>query len=449
MTVHRTTHPASLASATRRALLGSLFISAAALGVAGPAAAQPAGERRITLEQQTGVAVTIYNANLAMVRDQRRIRFEKGRNLLAFIDVSGQLRPETAILSAAKGVAFTLVEQNFNFDIMSRQTLLAKSVGRTIRVVKTNYKTGEETVVEAKVLSVAKGVVLQIGDRIYTGLPGRPVFDKIPDNLRARPTLVIDLHSAAARIADVALTYLSRGLSWRADYVAELNDEETSLDLNGWVTLSNRSGTTYKDAKLQLVAGDVNQVRQRLRDRRDFMFRGGARRPPPTDMARQALGDYHLYTLARPTTIAQNQTKQVALMRAPGVRVAKEYRVSGATSYYRSRYGLPIKTKAAVWLVIKNAKDSGLGLPLPKGIVRVYKRDKSGKATFVGEDRIGHTAEGETMRLQMGRAFGVSSERLQTDYARLTSKLYEFAYRVVLRNAKPTPVIRDGSDSAE
>lgn len=404
-----------------------------------PAAAE--SENRVTLKDQTSVALTIYNRDLALIKERRTVTLKKGRNLIAFIDVSGRMRPETAILRATTPGLIELIEQNFNFDIMSRQKLLEKSVGRFVRIIKVHPTTGVETVLKAKVLSASKGIVLQIGDRIETGFPGRIVFDKIPPNMRARPTLVVELEAGKAGPVTLDLSYLSRGLSWRADYVGELNATDDRLQLNGWVTLINRSGTSYRKANLQLVAGDLNIVRGGMEAGRSA--RSGLRRYAKSrqQFRRQAFFDYHLYSLQRPTTVAQNQVKQVALMNVANIPVVKEYWLTGGR-YYRRRTLGEIKLGVNVWLRFMNDKASKLGLPLPKGIVRIYKKDDRGKALFIGEDRIGHTPEGVAVRLRMGRAFDVTGSRKQTDYVRsgFNRRTYESAHRITLRNAKDKPV---------
>ncbi len=419
-------------------------VAAAALiaVVAAPLAhANAADEHRVTLNDQTALAVTIYNNNLAMIRDYRRVKLRLGLNHLAFIDVSGQMRPETAILTSSDNVAFNLLEQDFNYDLLTPRKLLEKSVGKEVTIVRTNPRTKEEERLRAKVLSTNGGAVFEIDGKIYTGHLGRLVFDRVPENLRARPTLVVTLSSKATVNAPLELTYLTRGLSWRADYVAVLNETENKLNLNGWVTLNNRSGTTYRNARLQLVAGDVAQVARRpmatMRLRREAMKAG-----VDQSMRREALFDYHVYTLQRPTTIAHNQQKQVALLKASNVSVVKEYRLQGSTSYYRYRYSSIRPAKADVWLIFNNTKKANLGLPLPKGTIRAYKKDAAGKAVFIGEANIGHTAEGETVRLRVGKAFDVSGERVQTDYKKegLARYTYETAYKITLRNAKRTPV---------
>src|SRR5687767_1144819 len=313
---------------------------AVALALAGNAHAQ-LKELPSTLADQQSVAVTIYNENLALVKDVRRVLLGAGANRLALREVSAQMRPETAALrSLTHPGGLTLIEQNFDFDLLTPAKLLEKYVGRTVRVVRTHPTTGAETFETATVLSANSGVVLKIGDRVETGMPARIVYDSVPANLRDRPTLVTELQSARAGAQTLELSYLSGGLSWKADYVAELNASDGALDLNGWVTLTNQSGTAYPNARLQLVAGDVNRVRDemRLAAKASGMRAAEAAAPAP-QMAQESLFEYHLYTLQRPTTIADNQTKQVALLSSSGVPVTKELLLQGSDYYYRSSVG--------------------------------------------------------------------------------------------------------------
>jgi hypothetical protein len=412
-----------------------------------------AAEKPSTLADQQSVAVTIYNENLALVKDQRRIGFDAGRNRLALREVSARMRPETALLrSLSHPGSLALLEQNFDFDLLTPAKLLEKYVGRQVRVFRINPATGEESFETATVLAANAGVVLRIGDRIETGLPGRIVYDGVPANLRDRPTLVSELDAARSGAQTVELSYLTGGLSWKADYVAELNGADSALDLNGWVTLTNQSGTAYPNAKLQLVAGDVNRVRDEMR----LAAKAGAMRDraaaPAAEMAQEALFEYHLYTLARPTTIADNQTKQVALLAAQGVPVIKELVLQGSDYYYRSSVGgIGQKLKVGVFVQLENRESSRLGMPMPKGVVRVYKKDSAGNAQFVGEDRIDHTPKNETVRLKLGEAFDVTADKKQTDFKRReptnrASYVFESAYEIVLRNAKKeatTVVVRE------
>src|SRR3954466_4266968 len=258
-------------------------------------------EKPSTLSDQQSVAVTIYNENLALIKDMRRVSLAAGENRLALREVSGRMRPETAALrSISHPGALALIEQNFDFDLLTPAKLLEKYVGRTVRIVKTHPTTGAETIETATVLAASNGVVLKIGDRVETGLPGRIVYDGVPENLRDRPTLVTELNSARAGEQTVELSYLSGGLSWKADYVAELNAADNALDLNGWVTLTNQSGTAYPNARLQLVAGDVNRVRDELRFAAKASGAARVAEAAAPQMAQESLFEYHLYTLARP-----------------------------------------------------------------------------------------------------------------------------------------------------
>lgn len=405
-------------------------------------------ERRSTLGDQQSVAVTIYNQDLALVKDARRVQIDQGVNRLALRDVSALIRPETALLrSLSHPGSFSLLEQNFDFDLLTSAKLLEKYVGRQVRVIKVHPTTGVETVEQAQVLSANQGVILKMGDRIETGVPGRIVFEDVPANLRDRPTLVTQLLSQRSAMQDLELSYLTRGLSWRADYVAELSADDSALDLNGWVTLNNLSGTTYTNARLQLVAGDVNRVRDELRSnvdgKRRIAMEASALAAP---MAQEALFEYHLYTLQRPTTLANQQTKQVALLNASAVPAKKEFVLSGSEHYYHGKAGeIGRKIKVGVFVEFSNKESSNLGQPLPKGVVRVYKRDSSGNAQFVGEDRIDHTPKNETVRLRLGEAFDVTADKKQTDFRRRettnsASYVHESAYEIVLKNAKTEPV---------
>ena len=401
-----------------------------------------APERRSTLDDQQSVAVTIYNEDLALVKDARKVLLDSGANRLALRDVSGRMRPETAQLrSLSHPGSFDLLEQNFDFDLLTPAKLLEKYVGRTVRVVRTHPTTGAETVETAQVLGASSGVVLKMGDRVETGVPGRIVFDGVPANLRDRPTLVTELQNKRPGPQTLELSYLTGGLSWQADYVAELNADDTALDLNGWVTLTNRSGTAYPNAKLQLVAGDVNRVRDQMR-RASVVEMKAQSVAAPSAMAQESLFEYHLYTLGRPTTLADNQTKQVALLGATAVPVRKELLLNGSDYYYRSSVGdIGQKMKTGVYVEFVNRDSSHLGQPLPKGVVRVYKRDSAGNAQFVGEDRIDHTPKNEKVRLHLGDAFDVTADKKQTDFRRReatnkASYVFESAYEIVLRNAK-------------
>src|SRR2546427_7428473 len=279
-----------------------LYAAVAAALATCPLAHAAVEEMPSTLKDQQSVAITIYNENLALVKDTRRVTLEAGPNRLALREVSGRMRPETAQLrSLSQPGALTLIEQNFDFDLLTPAKLLEKYVGRTVRVGKTHPTTGAESVETAAVLAASNGVLLRIGDRIETGLPGRIVYDGVPANLRDRPTLVTELLSARAGAQTLELSYLSGGLSWKADYVAELNGADSALDLNGWVTLTNTSGTAYPNARLQLVAGDVNRVRDEMKLAAGRVRGMAAPEAAAGDMKQGTVLAYHPSTPPRPT----------------------------------------------------------------------------------------------------------------------------------------------------
>lgn len=403
-------------------------------------------EQLSSLSEQTSVAVTIYNENLALVKDARTIQLDTGFNRLAFRGVSARMRPETALLRSFADAKLNVLEQNFDFDLLTPQKLLEKYVGQTVRIASMNPATGDETIEDATVLSTNNGVVVKIGNRIETNPRGRFIFDRVPENLRDKPTLVIQLDNQIAEAQDVELSYLTGGLSWKADYVAELSSDDQHLDLMGWVTLNNLSGTTYNRAKLQLVAGDVNQVQQPMPAAKLRGMAEMAMADTVSNMKEESLFEYHLYTLQRPTTIRDKQTKQVSLLTAAKVPVEKQFLLAGQDYYYRSSYGdIGQKMKVGVFVKLKNEKESGLGLPLPKGVIRVYKKDQSGNAQFVGEDRIDHTPKNELIKLKLGDAFDITADKKQTSFEkRVAIARYNYAfestYQIVLKNAKSEDV---------
>jgi hypothetical protein len=399
-------------------------------------------EQRIDDGAQRSVALTIYNDDLALVKDLRRVRLDRGENRLAWRSVSQSIRPETALLREPGGnLGITLLEQNFDFDLLTPESLLKKYLGRTVYVIRTN-DAGERTVEEAEVLAYSQGPVLRYEDRIETGVVGHLAYPDVPEDLRDQPTLVLHLKSAAAGQGDLELSYLTGGLNWKADYVANLAGDGSTMDLNGWVTLANGSGIAYKAAQVQLVAGEVNRVREQVMPAMArTMVMAEAAAPP----AEEALAEYHLYTLPRATDILNNQTKQVALLGAPGVPVTRELVVRGQPTPYREETA-DGWTRQPVESLLSFLNQGGtLGVPLPAGIVRVYAQDSRGSAQFVGEDRIGHTPKGEIVTLKLGESFDVTARRKQTSFRKLSgTTAYDYAYEagfeLQLKNAKAEPV---------
>lgn len=400
-------------------------------------------EHSSTAADREATAVTVYNGDLALVKEVRKVDLNSGLNRLSLREVSAQMRPETALLKATTGKPLELIEQNFDFDLLTPTKLLDKYVGREVTVIRTNPATGAETREKATVLAAGQGTVLRFADRIETGVPGRLAFDDVPANLRDRPTLSVLLDAAGGK-QSVELSYLTGGLSWNADYVANLSSDGSKLDLSGWVTLTNKSGTAFDGATLQLVAGNINRVQERqpMYDMAKPMLAARAAAPAPRE---EALGDNHLYTFDRPTSIADNQTKQLALLSATSVPVKREYLLTGSDYYYREAQVGQIgqKLKPSVFIQFDNKgtnKEGSLGKPLPAGVVRVYAKDSRGAAQFVGEDRIDHTAKNETVKLRLGEAFDVTVDRKQTNFKRINNTTSESSYRLDLRNAKDEAV---------
>ena len=397
-----------------------------------------AKELVIGTDTEKSISLTIYNRDLALVRDVRHVKLPKGELQLAYSGISGEIKPETALFKADN---ISILEQNFEFDLLTPESLLQKYVGRQVEIIKKHPTTGEETTVPATVLSTNNGVVLKIGNRIETGVPGRLAFPDVPENLREKPTLCLLAESSAAGARDIELTYLTTGLGWQADYVAELNNAENALNIKGWVTLTNNSGTAYSNARLQLVAGDVHRVAQRNRPRAVLYKAAMAEAAPSDSMAEESLLDFHLYTLGRTTTIKNRQSKQVSLLSASSVPCRKEYIIRGNSAAFTRRSGSEArKIKVGVFLSTENTRKNNLGLPMPGGTVRVYKKDSSGSLQFVGEDRIDHTPEKEEIRLKLGDAFDVTAWRKQTDFKKVSgfsgyNYVYEAAFEVLVKNA--------------
>ncbi|PKO84879.1 MAG: DUF4139 domain-containing protein [Betaproteobacteria bacterium HGW-Betaproteobacteria-11] len=420
-------------SSFRRA---AVFRAALAAAVAIPAAVA-AAEVQSTAAERESLALTVYNHDLALVKETRRAGLPGGEVRLAWREVAALLRPETALLRASDAAKLTLIEQSFDFDLLTPAKLLEKYVGREVGVVRTNPATGEEKRERALLLSATAGPVLRFADRIETGVPGRLVFTDLPADLRERPTLSMLLEAPRGNSL-LELSYLTGGLSWQADYVANLAPDGKTLDLDAWVTLSNKSGADFRQATLQLVAGSVNRAARPAPEMMaDMALMARAKVAMPQE---EALLDYHLYRFERPTTVLDNQTKQLALLSATRIPVQREYRLRGAERYphqpYREREA---RLKPALFLEFAN-KNGQLGKPLPAGIIRVYARDSQGAAQFVGEDRIEHTAKNETLRLRLGEVFDITGERRQTGFRRIADNVSEFSWHIGLRNAKTEAV---------
>jgi len=393
-----------------------------------------------TADDRKTVSITVYNQNFGLVREVRDLpALGSGKVELEFRDVAANIQPETVSIKSVGGGGLSVLEQNYRYDLLTPQTLLEKYVGKRVRAYRYHEQTGKEDVVDADLLSVEGGTVLKFNNEITFGYPGRLAFPQVPDNLIAKPTLVWLVDSAAAK-QTVEVTYLTQNLNWSADYVLVVDDAEKKGDLNGWVTLVNQSGTSYKNAELKLVAGDVNRVQTR-RETADYGYEAKAARAPAPQFQEQGLFEYHLYSLQRPTNVLQNEQKQVNLLSAAGIGVNKKLIFFGQQFWFRGQYGQVLSNqKVGVYLDIQNSEQNRLGMPLPKGTLRVYKADKSGAKQFVGEDAIDHTPRDEKLRVKMGEAFDLVGDRKQTEWRTLGNCSAESAWEIELRNHKDTPV---------
>jgi len=390
-----------------------------------------------TLKDQQNVSVTIYNSNVGLVKDTRLIDLKYGIHELKFMDVAAKIDPTTVhIKSLLNGSSLSVLEQNYEYDLLSPQKLLEKFVGQKVQLATINPETKKEEVVEATLLSTQGGNIFQIGDKIHIGHHGRILLSRIPENLIAQPTLVWMLENSFSKPQKLEASYLTSGINWKADYVAVLNKLDTSTDLTGWVTIDNRSGATYQNALLKLVAGDIHRVQPDL-PMEYARAKMAAKEAPSPQFKEESFFEYHLYTLDRRTTIKDNQTKQMTLLDANQIPIQKLFIFSGHPQYYYyphdQRSG---KQKVGVFLEIENTKKNNLGMPLPKGTIRVYKEDKDGSLQFVGEDRIDHTPKDEKFKIKIGEAFDVVGEKVQAEYKHLGFNLYEVAFEVSLRNHK-------------
>ncbi|MBU6165987.1 MAG: DUF4139 domain-containing protein [Alphaproteobacteria bacterium] len=410
-----------------RMMLGALLVS-----VPGVVLSQPAGPAT----GQGDVRITVY-ADQALVEDRRNLNLPAGISRQEFPDVSATIRPETVTLG---GAGIDVVEQNFGYDLLSPDSLMRKAEGQTITLLRTNPHNGAETKDSARVLAVNGGVVLETGGHVEIlrddGLPVRVIFDRIPPNLRARPTLSVTLEAEKAGVQPVTLSYLTSGLAWKADYVGLFDEAAGRMDLQGWVTLTNSTGTAFRDAQLTLAAGDLMKLQQ---SRRRVPNQYGSARPGDGESNEQAVGDLYLYPIAARTTVASNQKKQVSFLDASGVAARRLYR-------FECDWLCEADEAQAVTSILNfgTGGKGGLGRALPAGIVRVYMRDAGGKTRFVGENRIEHTTAGSDVELPTALAFDVKLRPMVIRRERITSEQWEAAakYRIIENGAVQTVTVQ-------
>jgi len=414
--------------------------------IASAEAPAAAAQGSSTLDDQTELALTVYNSNIALVRDVRTLQLPRGTFDLQFMDIAATVNPATVhFRSLSEPDRVSVLEQNYEYDLLEPDKLLRKYVGRDVTLVRRREDNGRtiEEPVTARLLSYNQAPVWQIGNEIVTGLGADHIrFPELPGNLFSRPTLIWSLSNDGGARHRVEASYLATNVKWNADYVLTVARDDKTADIDGWVTVTNGSGTGFRNATLQLVAGDLNRVYSpaAMMEQADRLERVAVN--VAKEMTQEAFSDYHLYSLGRKTTVNNNQTKQVSMLDATGFPIVKRYVVDGQAFYYRNAQhpGSPIKDVVQVYYQFKNEGRAGLGIPMPAGVVRVYQSDSRGGTQFVGEDRIQHIPSDETLKLKIGNAFDVVAERKQTDFEKIGSNVYEIEYEVVLRNHKTAPV---------
>jgi hypothetical protein len=431
--------------ANKRWFMWSLLAAVALVGVSllsGGQGGTPA------VAQGEGVELAVYNQDLALVKDHRGLELSKGLNEVRFVDVAALIDPTSVhFRSLTDPTGTAVLEQNYEYDIVGSAKLLSKYVDQEISVV-----TQDGQKYTGTLLSGADDVILQDAGGKVTVLKLDQIkefsFPALPEGLITRPTLVWQVESVQGGAQDVEVTYLTNGVNWLANYIVVLADDEKSIDLDGWVTLDNRSGTAYKDAKLKLIAGDINRAPTPTYAAKDMMLEAAGATPTP-QVAERGFFEYHLYEVQRPVTVKDQQTKQIEFVTASDVPAAKFFVYDGAQLYFGGYYvpiedpgyGTASNTDVMVMLEFTNGEKEGLGVPLPKGTLRLYKKDVDGSTLLIGEDSIDHTPKDEQVRLYIGDAFDIVGERVQTDFKINTDDDWmEESYQITLRNHKAEDV---------
>jgi hypothetical protein len=410
-------------------------------------AAKEQNAQATTLDNQTDLNLTVYNSNIALVRDVRQVNLPSGIFSLKFEDIAATVNPATVhFRSLTEPDKLGVIEQNYEYDLLDPAKLLHKYVGKEVTLVRSFRENGEtkREEVKATLLADNNGPVWKIGNDIVTGGYNESYrFPEVPANLYEHPTLLMSLENSGGRKQQIEASYLAGNLSWNADYILTVGREDKAADLDGWVTLANTSGTAFHNARLQLVAGDLNRLPaapMAMEARDAVMVESKAAAP---QFAQENFSEYHLYTLGRRTSIEDKESKQISLLQGTGVPTEKVFVVNGQDFYYHNAQnpGSPLKDAVLVYYKFKNEEKAGLGMPLPAGNVRVYQKDSKGGVLFIGEDRIDHTPKDETVTVHIGNAFDIVAERKQTDYKRIDGHTWEMEFEITLRNHKDAPVV--------
>jgi hypothetical protein len=405
-----------------------------------------ASDSSTNLRDQTDLSVTVYNSNIALVRDVRQLALPGGLFRLKFMDIAATVNPATVhFRSLTDPEKLGVLEQNYEYDLLDPAKLLHKYVGKEVTLVRSYQDNGttKREDIKATLLADNNCPVWKIGNDIVTGGYAESYrFPEVPANLYERPTLLMSLENSGGRKQQIEASYLATNLSWNADYVLTVARDDKQSDLDGWVTVVNNSGTAFHNAKLQLVAGELNRIvtpENRAMEMDRIVTKMAASAP---QFQQENFSEYHLYSLGRRTSVEDKETKQISLLQGTGVPIQKIFVVNGQNFYYHNAQnpGSPMKDAVLVYYKFRNDEKSGLGMPMPAGNVRVYQKDSRGGVLFAGEDRIDHTPKDETISIHIGNAFDVVSERKQTDYKRIDNHVWEMEFEIALRNHKDTPI---------
>lgn len=414
--------------------------------------AQPAYAEQSTSESR-GVSLTIYNQNFGLVKDVRTIELKQGLNDVRFEDVAAQIDPTSVSFQSLTAPNSVLVrEQNYQYDVLNPNTILSKSIGKQAKFRQflgngqINDITG--TLLNAPQVTVAdpnggssvnaQGLVIKTVDSIILNPQGQIELSGLPAGLVSKPSLLWKIETTKPGNHETEIAYQTQGLNWHCDYIAVANEDDTKVDLTSWVTLNNSSGASYKNTALKLVAGQPHLV-PRQAPRALYSMGAAMDMAAKENFTEQSFAEYHLYKLNGNTDVNQNETKQVSLFNAADIQATKTL-VTESQPIFWQVPNQDDKQPVQVKLEIKNSKTNNLGMPLPQGKMRVYKKDQDGALQFVGEDTVNHTPKDETIRLQLGNAFDVVCEHKQTNFLQVSDHITRLSWEIALRNHKDKPV---------
>jgi len=363
--------------------------------------------------------ITVYNGGMAFVKEKKEVGLKNGSNSFEFTNVASQIEPTSVLLEDPTNNKITVLEQQYEYDLVSNSNLLDKYLAKEITVTDREGKN-----YTGKLLSHdEKGVVLERIDGSVMAMEASKVQFPDASGLITKPTLVWQIYSPISGKRNFLISYLTGGLSWSANYVIKTSSDSTKADIRSWISIDNKAGTTFENAKLKLVAGEIHRISNIV----PMMYIKSARVGPTfnEEVSETPIFDYHLYALEKPINLINNQAKQISLFSADSVPIQKELVFDSSKS-----------DKVQIVLKMENSEAKGLGEPLPKGIIRVYQPDLDGQLQFLGEDQIGHTPKGKEIKVTVGNAFDVVGKRIQTNFEQVSNNVQRTSYKIELNNSK-------------